>query len=100
MRIDLQYGPQQAEQSDRNSQASQVPNSAANRVEVGQDQTVFSGAHVQAQALAAQAAQLPEVRQDKVEALRQAIQSGRYQLDPQRTAGALFTQMAYSPVRS
>ncbi|MGC2447992.1 MAG: flagellar biosynthesis anti-sigma factor FlgM, partial [Candidatus Sulfotelmatobacter sp.] len=99
-RIDLHYGPQQTTESDRNSQSSQAANSASNQAEVGQDQTRFSGAHAQVQALAAQAVQLPEVRQDKVDALRQAIQSGQYQADPQQTAGALFTQMQCSPARS
>jgi len=32
----------------------------------------------------------PEVRQDKVEALRQAIQNGEYEVDPQKIAHAIL----------
>lgn len=95
MRIDLHFEPQQAQQSDRSSpQTSQAASAAANQAQVGQDQTILSGAHVQVEALAAQAAQLPEIRQGKIEALRQAVQSGQYQSDPHKTADALLTQMA------
>jgi flagellar biosynthesis anti-sigma factor FlgM len=44
-------------------------------------------------ALAAQAAALPEVRQERVQALRQAMQSGQYHADPQKLAGALMSHM-------
>jgi flagellar biosynthesis anti-sigma factor FlgM len=36
----------------------------------------------------------PAVRQDKVESLQQAISSGKYQLDPDKIAGAMIDEHA------
>jgi flagellar biosynthesis anti-sigma factor FlgM len=57
---------------------------------LGQDQAQLSGLHLQVQALVAQAAQLPETTQDKINALRQAVNRGDYKPSPERVAGALF----------
>ncbi|MBZ5653748.1 MAG: flagellar biosynthesis anti-sigma factor FlgM [Acidobacteriia bacterium] len=43
-------------------------------------------------ALAQKALSVPEVRQDKVDALRQAIQRGEYTLDPGKIAQALIDE--------
>lgn len=95
MRIDLHYGPQQATQTEHsNVQANQSGNASASRIQLGQDEAAFSGAHVQVQALAAQASQLPEVREEKVQALRQTLQAGQYQPNPQKIADAMVTLMA------
>jgi flagellar biosynthesis anti-sigma factor FlgM len=64
---------------------------------MGQDQAQLSGVHAQVQALAAQAAQLPEVRQGKVMALRQAVVAGRYQTHPDQVAGAMVAEMLDGP---
>jgi flagellar biosynthesis anti-sigma factor FlgM len=67
----------------------------------GEDQADLSGGHVQAQAqvqaLAAQALQFPEVRQEKVNALRQLALNGGYQPSPNQTAGAIFSYMLATP---
>jgi len=39
--------------------------------------------------LTSQAMNSPEVRQDKVDALRQSVNSGEYQIDPTKIAGAI-----------
>jgi len=44
--------------------------------------------------LTAQAMQTPEVRQDKVDALRQAISTGNYKLDPLQIAGSILSEKA------
>jgi flagellar biosynthesis anti-sigma factor FlgM len=49
------------------------------------------------EALAAQASQLPEVRQERVQALREAVQSGRYDVNPEQVAGALLAHMTAGP---
>jgi anti-sigma28 factor (negative regulator of flagellin synthesis) len=46
------------------------------------------------QALVAQALQFPEVRQEKVAALRQAVLSGSYQPTSQQVAGAVLAHLA------
>ena len=97
MRIDLHYGPQAAPESSRGAQNSTAAASSSNRVQSGEDQAQLSGAHVQVEALAAQAAQLPEIREDRVQSLRDAVQSGQYKTDPQKLAGALVEHMACGP---
>jgi negative regulator of flagellin synthesis FlgM len=99
MRIDFQYSPQAAAEADR---ARSQPSAADNRASVPaasipQDQAQLSGAHVQVQALASQASQLPEVREERVQALRQAIQSGHYRFDPESIASSLLDHMALAP---
>jgi negative regulator of flagellin synthesis FlgM len=51
----------------------------------------FSGDTVSLGTLTAQALQLPEVRQNKVDSLRQAIANGDYKVDPQKTAEAMLS---------
>lgn len=104
MRVDLNAGPQSLPENDRaasasgssSASASSGAGGVANGVSSGvtnEDQAELSGAHVQVQALAAQAAQLPEVRQERVQSLRQAIQSGGYHSTPEQIAGAVFEHM-------
>ena len=96
MRIDLNQGPQPS----RRVTAGSAPNSAArgsssasNALGGEEDQAQLSGAHGQVQALAAQASQLPEVRQERVHALRQAILGGQYPPSSDKVAGAVFEYM-------
>jgi len=98
MRIDLQYGPQQAPESGRsNAQTSSAAAGSLGRLESGEDQAQLSGAHVQVEALATQASQLPEIREERVQTLREAVHSGQYQADPQKVAGALLAHMVFGP---
>jgi len=99
MRIDFQIGPQPAAQPerDRTPTASGADHPSAAQVAAGEDQAQLSGGHIQVQGLAAQAAQLPEIRQEKVESLRQAVQSGQYHSNPEKVAGALLGHMLVSP---
>jgi flagellar biosynthesis anti-sigma factor FlgM len=95
MRIDLNPGAQSLAESNRGT-AQRVPtSSSATSVSEGEseDQAEPSAAYDQVQVLAAQASQLPEVRQERVRCLRQAIQSGLYTSTPERVAGAMFEHM-------
>jgi flagellar biosynthesis anti-sigma factor FlgM len=60
---------------------------------LGEDQTQLSGAHAQVLALVAQALQLPETTQAKVQALRQAVVSGKYKPSPDQVARALLSTL-------
>jgi flagellar biosynthesis anti-sigma factor FlgM len=94
MRIELNYGPQSAPEANSNTSTNRPSaGAAAASSALTEDQTQLSGAHLQVQALAAQAAQLPEVRQEKVQALRQAIESGHYDANPEKTAAAVMAHM-------
>jgi len=98
MRIDLNYGPQQIPDSSRASAASTATGAGpAVGSAAGEDQAQLSGAHVQVAALAAQASHLPEIREERVQALRQAIQSGHYQASPEKTARALVAHLISGP---
>jgi len=98
MRIELNYGPQQLAESNRSSaQAANAAERSTASGAAGEDQAQLSGSHVQVQALAAQASQLPEVRQERVQALREAIQSGHYHVSPEKVAGAMLEHMTSGP---
>ena len=98
MRIELNAGPQPAPESNRSSaQNTGAAGSPTASHALGEDQAQLSGAHAQVQALAAQASQLPEVREERVQALRQAVQSGQYHASPEKVAGAVFAHMIAGP---
>jgi flagellar biosynthesis anti-sigma factor FlgM len=60
---------------------------------LGEDQAQLSGIHVQVQTLVGQALQLPEIQQEKVQALRQAVNDGTYQPRAEDVAGALLSNL-------
>jgi negative regulator of flagellin synthesis FlgM len=66
-------------------QTEQVPNGA-------EDRTTLAFDHANISALVSQAVASPEVRQDKVDALRQAISSGEYKVDPGKVADAMLPE--------
>lgn len=94
MRIDLNQGPQAAPEATASSVRNAPASSSSGASHLAEDQAQLSATHAQVQALTAQAAQLPEVRQERVDSLRQAVESGRYRVSPQHVAGALLTHMA------
>ena len=57
---------------------------------VTQDRTTFSSDTQSVQALTTQAMKSPEIRQDKVDALSQSVNSGEYKPDATKTAGAIM----------
>ena len=58
------------------------------------DRTTFHSDSQSIQSLTNQAMKTPEIRQDKVDALSQAIKSGEYRPDANKTAGAIIDQEA------
>jgi flagellar biosynthesis anti-sigma factor FlgM len=97
MRIDSNQGPQQLNESSAagSQNTAGAGNSSSYAIEdvIGQDQAQLSGAHAQVDALAAQASQLPEIREERVVALRQAVESGQYAPSPEQVAGAVVDSM-------
>ena len=55
------------------------------------DASLSSGSNVSA--LAAQVKQMPDVRQERVDALKQAVESGQYQVSDKQIAEALHAQI-------
>jgi len=64
---------------------------------LGEDQAQLSGTHVHIQELAAQLSQLPEIRQEKVNALRELVLGGSYQPSSKQVAEAVFAHMLVTP---
>jgi flagellar biosynthesis anti-sigma factor FlgM len=97
MRIDVNHEPQTLPETSRSSaqstSAAAAASASASRVLGGEDQTDLSGAHAQVLALVAQASQLPEIREERVQALRQAVERGGYSTSPEAVAGALVAHM-------
>jgi len=58
---------------------------------VTQDTTTFHSDTHSVQSLTSQAMNSPEVRQGKVDALRQSVNSGEYHVDASKTADAIVT---------
>jgi negative regulator of flagellin synthesis FlgM len=58
----------------------------------GEDRTTLAFDHANISALVSQAMSSPDVRQDKVDALRQAVSSGEYKVDPGQVADAMLPE--------
>jgi flagellar biosynthesis anti-sigma factor FlgM len=58
------------------------------------DTTGLSTGHDQVQTLAANLNQVPEVRQQRVEALRQSVLGGSYEISPGRIAAAMLSEVS------
>jgi len=96
MRTDLNPAPELLLESSRSGAASNLSGSSFVSHELdGEAEAYFSRAHnqEQVQALVVQASQLPEVRAERVHALRLAIQRGLYQSRPEDLAGAVLAHM-------
>lgn len=69
----------------------QISNSGSASVQgATQDRTTLQTGSHSVQALTSQALNSPEIRQDKVDALRQSVSSGNYHADATETAGAII----------
>lgn len=98
MRIDLHYDPQPLSEANRcGSQSSLTANSPATPSQAAEDKAELSGAQLRLQALAGQASQGPEIRQERVQSLRAALESGSYAADAREVAGAMLAEMVSFP---
>ena len=98
MRIDSnQAQPLPESGRSRNPSAANADTRASASSALGEDSAQLSGTHVQIQALAAQALQFPEIRQEKVDALRQLVLGGSYPPNSKQVAEAVFDHMLVSP---
>jgi negative regulator of flagellin synthesis FlgM len=60
----------------------------------GEDTASLSSGASRVASLAAKAMEAPEIRQDKVSALRDAIRSGKYSVDSQKVADAMLKEFS------
>ena len=59
-----------------------------------QDQTSFSSDSMSATSLQARAMQTPDIRQDRVAALKDAISKGQYKIEPEKIAESMLNEYA------
>lgn len=94
MRIDL-FNPASAQlPGEVNAQATKNGNASSVDLGDGGDRTTLSSGSAAVSSLVGQAMNTPEIRQDKVQSLQQAIAAGQYPLDPQQIAGAMIDEHA------
>ena len=91
MRIDLN--------SSEASQISSEPNQAASAQNASvqprdEDRTTLVSDPGSVSGLVSSAMSSPEIREDKVAALQQAISSGKYELDPAKIAASMIDEQA------
>jgi len=90
MRIGLNTPVPEGVSSERTSDSAVSTN--AKSAASAQNADAFASDTVSLSALASKALQSPEIRQDKVDSLRQQIESGQYQVDAKSIADAILNQ--------
>lgn len=94
MRIDLfNAGASQisSEPDSKKVQSRTIPPSDAGD---GGDRTTLTSGSGTVGALVSQAMNSPEIRNEKVQSLQQAVSSGKYQIEPDKIAGAMIDEHA------
>ena len=94
MKIDPSLSFPESHQPQRAGQSGRSP--AQSRAEVspaGHDEVHLSVSQEKIRELQAELAHLPDVRQDRVEALQRALQGGNYQVSNVQIADAVFSEL-------
>lgn len=94
MRVDLLNSAASQIAGEPNAQPANVRNAQAPDSAEDGDRTTLTSGSGSVSPLVTQAMSSPEIRLDKVQSLQQAINSGRYQLDPYQIAGAMIDEHA------
>ncbi|HEY1802509.1 MAG TPA: flagellar biosynthesis anti-sigma factor FlgM [Terriglobales bacterium] len=87
MRIDLN-SPLRGAETEKSGNSSS--SGRARRTQADSNSSALSEDSVTLGSLTSKALESPEVRQDKVDSLRSAVQSGQYSVDPQQVAEAML----------
>jgi len=94
MRIDLYNTAASQISSEPDQKQVKAKNLPATEVNGEGDRTTLTSGSGPVSALVSEAMSSPEIRQDKVQSLQQAISSGQYQIDPDKIAGAMIDEHA------
>lgn len=94
MKVDLNSVDQSTLDSVSSAQrnAPSVQSSGSEPVRGDEDAATFSGSSASVDSLVAKALDATSLRADKIEALRQAVQNGTYQVDPGDIAEAMIRE--------
>ncbi|MGD0481743.1 MAG: flagellar biosynthesis anti-sigma factor FlgM [Terracidiphilus sp.] len=93
MRIDLNQAASQIA-SESNPKPVDAENVAASDLANSGDRTTLTSTQQSLNALVSTAMSSPEVRQDRVDSLKQAISGGTYELDPEKIASSMIDEQA------
>ena len=93
MRIDL-YNTAASQISSGASSQQVSPNTPSTASVNSEDRATLSSDSTSVSSLVSQALSYPEVRQDKVDSLKQSIANGQYELDPTKIAGSILDEQA------
>jgi flagellar biosynthesis anti-sigma factor FlgM len=97
MRINLDLNNTEALGTTKSSSNGSATNpaggtNASTQPSLGNDHAELSMDHARVAALAMQVSSLPEIRQEKVNALSDALQNGEYKVSPEQTAAAMLSE--------
>jgi negative regulator of flagellin synthesis FlgM len=93
MRIDLNQAASQIA-NESNPKPVDAENVAASDLANSGDRTTLTSTQQSLNALVSTAMSSPEVRQDRVDSLKQAISDGTYELDPEQIAASMIDERA------
>ncbi|HEY1648531.1 MAG TPA: flagellar biosynthesis anti-sigma factor FlgM [Terracidiphilus sp.] len=94
MRIDLFNTAASEISSEPNSKQIQSPTVPSTETSDSGDRTTLTSGSGTVGALVSEAMSSPQIRQDKVQSLQQAVSSGKYQIEPDKIAGAMIDEHA------
>ena len=94
MRIDLFNSAASQIASEQSSQQVNAQNAAKTGPSASEDRATLTSDSTSVGSLVSTALSSPEIRQDKVDSLRQAISSGQYTLDPAKIAASMVDDHA------
>jgi negative regulator of flagellin synthesis FlgM len=93
MRIDLNQAASQIA-NESNPKPVDAENVAASDLASSGDRTTLTSTQQSLNSLVSTAMSSPEVRQDRVDSLKQAISDGTYELDPEQIAASMINEHA------
>jgi negative regulator of flagellin synthesis FlgM len=94
MRIDLNQAAASQIASETSPKQVNAENATASGLAAGEDRTTLTSTQQSLNALVSTAMSSPDVRQDRVDSLKQSISNGTYELDPEKIAASMIDEHA------
>ena len=94
MRIDLTQAAANQIATEATAKQVSAKNASASGLAVGEDRTTFTSDTQSLSSLVSTAMNSPEIRQDKVDSLKESVSNGTYQLDPGKIAASMIDEHA------
>jgi flagellar biosynthesis anti-sigma factor FlgM len=97
MRVNLNPSPEAPDVGQGTPAGARANTANAAGQALGEDSAQLSSDQARVQSFAAQVNNLPEIRQEKVDALRRVIREGSYEVSPEQTADAMLSEAQVRP---